>query len=156
MAHSFFDESAGHGSNGPAHGASTTSWMKPHATAIATRRLAGNEYRSHTMSKTIRMQSALAAVLLLSGAVGFAQTSGEATYKAKCQSCHGAQGVPNPGIAKAMGVKPASDPSVKSMSETDMIAITTNGKPPHMPAYKGKLSDADIKAAVDYFRTLTK
>jgi len=28
------------------------------------------------MSKTIRMQSALAAVILLSGAVGFAQTSG--------------------------------------------------------------------------------
>ena len=53
------------------------------------------------MSKTIRMQSALAAVILLSGVVGFAQTSGEATYKAKCQSCHGAQGVPNPGIAKA-------------------------------------------------------
>ena len=65
------------------------------------------------MSKTIRMQSALAAVILLSGAVGFAQSSGEATYKAKCQSCHGAPGPPNPGIAKMMGVKPASDPSVK-------------------------------------------
>jgi len=107
------------------------------------------------MSKTIRIESALAAIVLLSGAVGFAQSSGEATYKAKCQSCHGAQGVPNPGIAKAMGVKPASDPSVKSMSEADMIAVTTNGKG-KMPAYKGKLSDAEIKASVDYFRTFTK
>ena len=107
------------------------------------------------MSKTIRMQSALAAVILLSGAVGFAQTSGEATYKAKCQSCHGAQGVPNPGIAKAMGVKPASDPSVKSLSEAQMITDTTNGKA-KMPAFKGKLSDAEIKASVDYFRTLGK
>ena len=107
------------------------------------------------MSKTIRMQSALAAVILLSGAVGFAQTSGEATYKAKCQSCHGAQGVPNPGIAKAMGVKPASDPSVKSLSEAQMITDTTNGKG-KMPAFKGKLSDAEIKASVDYFRTLAK
>ena len=107
------------------------------------------------MSKTIRMSSALAAIVLLSGAVGFAQSSGESTYKAKCQSCHGAQGVPNPGIAKAMGVKPASDPSVKSMSAADMIAVTTNGKG-KMPAYKGKLSDAEIKASVDYFRTFAK
>jgi len=107
------------------------------------------------MSKTIRMQSALAAVILLSGVVGFAQTSGEATYKAKCQSCHGAQGVPNPGIAKAMGVKPASDPSVKSLSEAQMITDTTNGKG-KMPAFKGKLSDAEIKASVDYFRAFAK
>ena len=107
------------------------------------------------MSKIIRMQSALAAIVLLSGAMSFAQSSGEATYKAKCQSCHGAQGMPNPGIAKAMGVKPASDPSVKALSEAEMIAITTNGKA-KMPAYKGKLSDADIKASVDYFRTFAK
>ena len=107
------------------------------------------------MSKTIRMSSALAAIILLSGAVGFAQTSGEATYKAKCQSCHGAQGMPNPGIAKAMGVKPASDPSVKSLSEAQMITDTTNGKG-KMPAFKGKLSDAEIKASVDYFSTLAK
>lgn len=106
------------------------------------------------MSKTIRTTSALAAVILLCGAMGFAQ-SGEATYKVKCQSCHGAQGMPNPGIAKAMGVKPASDPSVKSLSEAQMIADTTNGKG-KMPAFKGKLSDAEIKASVDYFRTLGK
>ena len=107
------------------------------------------------MSKTIRMQSALAAIILLSGAMGFAQTSGEATYKAKCQSCHGAQGVPNPGIAKMMGVKPATDPSVKSLSEAQMITDTTNGKA-KMPAFKGKLTDAEIKASVEYFRTFSK
>lgn len=107
------------------------------------------------MSKIIRMQSALAAVILLSGAAGFAQTSGEATYKAKCQSCHGAQGVPNPGIAKMMGVKPATDPSVKSLSEAEMITDTTNGKA-KMPAFKGKLTDAEIKASVDYFRAFAK
>jgi cytochrome c6 len=107
------------------------------------------------MNKTIRMSSALAAVILLSGVLGFAQTSGEATYKAKCQSCHGAEGMPNPGIAKAMGVKPASDPSVKSLNEAQMITDTTNGKN-KMPAFKGKLSDAEIKASVDYFRTFAK
>ena len=103
---------------------------------------------------TIRSLVALAAVVLFAGAVGFAQ-SGEATYKAKCQSCHGAEGTPNPGIAKAMGVKPASDPSVKAHTDAQMIAITTDGKG-KMPAYKGKLTDAEIKAAVDYFRTFAK
>jgi len=107
------------------------------------------------MSRTIRSLVALAAVVLLAGAVGFAQSSGEATYKAKCQSCHGAEGTPNPGIAKMMGVKPVSDPSVKSLSEAQMIADTTNGKG-KMPAFKGKLTDAQIKASVDYFRTFAK
>lgn len=107
------------------------------------------------MSKSIRIYGALAAVILMAGAVSFAQSSGEATYKAKCQSCHGAEGTPNPGIAKAMGVKPVSDPSVKSMSEAQMIAVTTNGKG-KMPAYKGKLTDSQIKESVDYFRSLAK
>ena len=107
------------------------------------------------MSRTIRSLVALAAVVLLAGAVGFAQSAGEATYKAKCQSCHGAEGTPNPGIAKAMGVKPASDPAVKADTEAQMITITTDGKG-KMPAYKGKLTDAEIKDAVDYFRTFAK
>jgi mono/diheme cytochrome c family protein len=107
------------------------------------------------MSKTIQFAVALAAVVLMAGAVGFAQSSGEAIYKAKCQSCHGAEGTPNPGIAKMMGVKPVSDPSVKSLSEAQMIADTTNGKG-KMPAFKGKLTDAQIKASVDYFRTFAK
>jgi mono/diheme cytochrome c family protein len=107
------------------------------------------------MSKTIRFYGALAAVILMAGAAGFAQSSGEAVYKAKCQSCHGAEGTPNPGIAKMMGVKPVSDPAVKSLSEAQMIAATENGKG-KMPAYKGKLTDAQIKDSVTYFRSLTK
>ena len=116
---------------------------------------AANIIQEFYMSSTIRSLAALAAVVLLASAVSFAQSSGEATYKAKCQSCHGAEGTPNPGIAKAMGVKPASDPSVKSLTEAQMIAVTTDGKG-KMPAYKGKLTDPEIKASVDYFRTFAK
>ena len=89
------------------------------------------------------------------GTVAVAQSSGADTYKAKCQSCHGAEGTPNPGIAKMMGVKPVSDPSVKSLSEGQMIADTANGKG-KMPAFKGKLTDAQIKDSVMYFRSLAK
>jgi cytochrome c6 len=106
------------------------------------------------MRKTIRFQVTLAAVVLLASAVGFAQ-SGEATYKAKCQSCHGVAGTPTPRMAKAMGVKAATDPSVKSKTEAQMIASTTNGMG-KMPAFKGKITDAQIKDAVVYFRTFAK
>ena len=89
------------------------------------------------------------------GTVAVAQDSGADIYKGKCQSCHGAEGTPNPGIAKMMGVKPVSDPSVKSLSETQMITDTANGKG-KMPAFKGKLTDAQIKDSVLYFRSLAK
>ena len=107
------------------------------------------------MSKTIRFGIAIAAATLFTSSLAFAQSAGEATYKAKCQSCHGAQGVPNAGIAKNMGVKPANDPSVKAHTAAQMIAITTDGKG-KMPAFKDKLTEPQIKDSVDYFRTFAK
>jgi len=52
-----------------------------------------------------------------------------------------------------MGVKPATDPAVKSSNEAKMITVTTNGEG-KMPAFKGKLSDAQIKDVVTYYRSL--
>ncbi len=105
------------------------------------------------MKNNTRSLLVLAAAISLAGSLSFAQSAGEATYKAKCQSCHGAAGTPNPGIAKAMGVKPFSDPDVKKLSEADMIKATSDGKG-KMPAFKGKLTDEQIKEAVSYLRTL--
>jgi cytochrome c6 len=85
----------------------------------------------------------------------FAQGSGASTYKAKCQACHGADGMASSGAGKIMKVKPASDPSVKKMSEEEMIAAVRNGSG-KMQAYKSSLTDAQIKDAVDYFRTFVK
>ncbi len=98
---------------------------------------------------------AIAMLTATQATTAIAQNTGADIYKAKCQSCHGAEGTPNPGIAKMMGVKPASDPAVKSVSETQMVADTTNGKG-KMPPFKGKLTDAQIKASVDYFRSLAR
>lgn len=106
------------------------------------------------MSKSIRSTVALAAIFSLAGVVGFAQ-SGEAAYKAKCQMCHGATGLADTGAGKSMKVKPATDPDVKKMSEADMIKVTTDGEG-KMPAYKGKLTEAEIKSAVDFFRSFSK
>jgi len=105
------------------------------------------------MTKMIRSQVVLALVVSVAGAMGFAQSSGEAIYKANCQSCHGSSGTPSPGIAKMMGVKPTTDPDYKKESEADMIASVKNGKN-KMKAFSGKLTDAQIKDAVDFFRNL--
>ena len=104
------------------------------------------------MSKRTRMQVVLALMISVAGTMGFAQSGGEAIYKANCQSCHGSTGTPNPGIAKAMGVKAATDPDYKKASEADMIAAVTNGKG-KMKAFSGKLTDAQIKDAIGYFRS---
>jgi cytochrome c6 len=104
------------------------------------------------MTKRMRSSLVLALVVAVAGSVGFAQSAGEAVYKANCQSCHGSTGTPNPGIAKAMGVKPASDPEYKKESAADMIAAVKNGKGKMKP-FAGKLTDAQIKDAVDFFRS---
>ena len=106
------------------------------------------------MSRLTRNGVTAILVMLLAGTVSFAQ-SGEATYKAKCQMCHGEKGLADSGAGKAMKVKPATDPDVKKMSEEQMIDAVHNGMG-KMQAYKDKLTEAQIKDAVTYFRTFVK
>ncbi len=77
----------------------------------------------------------------------FAQSSGATIYKAKCQMCHLADGTGNKGMKVPAFTAGASDAS--------LIAATKNGKG-KMPAYAGKLTDADIDAVVAYIKTLKK
>jgi mono/diheme cytochrome c family protein len=110
------------------------------------------------MTKTIRSHAVIAAMAVavsLASAVCFAQSAGEATYKAKCQGCHGTAGTPTPGIAKMMGVKSVTDPEIKKLTADEMIAAVKNGKN-KMPAQKDKLTDVEIKGAVEYYRSLGK
>jgi mono/diheme cytochrome c family protein len=106
------------------------------------------------MSKTIRFHLTLAAALLLSVAMGAAQ-SGQATFKAKCQMCHGAAGMADSGAGKAMHIKPVTDPEVKQMSEAQMISAVSNGMGKMQP-YKNSLTSTQIKDAVAYFRSFIK
>ncbi len=105
------------------------------------------------MTRTIRTLAVLAATVCMAGSMGFAQSAGEATYKAKCAMCHGAKGAADTPSAKMLKVMPIASPEMKKLSEADMIKATTDGKG-KMPSFKGKLSDEQIKEAVVYFRTL--
>jgi len=93
------------------------------------------------------------ALILAVPTIAFAQGSGADIFKAKCAMCHGADGSASTGMGKSMGLKPLSSPEVQKMSDADLTALVTDGKG-KMPAYKGKLSDADISAVVKYVKTL--
>jgi mono/diheme cytochrome c family protein len=98
------------------------------------------------------------AVLLLAASVAgpaFAQAPGADTYKAKCAMCHGADGLAATPMAKNLKVLSFKDPAMVNAPDAQFIASTTNGKN-KMPAYKGKLTDAQIKDVISYIRTLQK
>lgn len=81
-----------------------------------------------------------------------ADPSAAALYKSKCQGCHGADGKATT-IGKKLGAKDFQDAEVASMSEEQLAKVTTNGKN-KMPAYKGKLTDAQIKALAKYIKDM--
>jgi cytochrome c6 len=94
----------------------------------------------------------LAVALVLSVSMSSFAADGGAAYKAKCAGCHGVDGSKtNP----AMGVRALSSPEVQKQSDKELIDITAKGKG-KMPAYAGKLSDDEIKASIDFIRTLKK
>jgi cytochrome c6 len=104
-----------------------------------------------TVAKSIAFVSL--ALALAVPTIAAAQTSGADTFKAKCAMCHGADGSASTGMGKSMGLKPLSSPEVQSMSDADMAALITNGKG-KMPAFKGKLTDAQVSDVVKYVHTL--
>jgi cytochrome c6 len=103
-----------------------------------------NMFRTQLASKAV-----IAAAMLTFSVVGFAE-SGQDIYKANCQSCHGATGTPSAGMAKMMSVKPAAE---YKTSADEQFNSVKNGKNKMKP-FAGKLTDAQIKDAVAYFRTL--
>lgn len=86
---------------------------------------------------------------------------GAATFKAKCVACHGAEGA---GTAMAPAFK--GNAYVKDSKNGDVEATVTNGRKGDekkyknfamaMPAHKDKLSADEIKAVVEYIKTLAK
>ena len=103
------------------------------------------------MTKMLRSQIVLAAAVSLAGVMCFAQ-DGAATYKAKCAMCHGPTGTPSAGMAKAMGIKPVSDPSIQALTASQVAATVKNGKGKMHPV--AGLTDPQVTAVAAYFKTL--
>ena len=98
---------------------------------------------------------ALIAVLAVAVALPMfaADPDGAALYKGKCAMCHGPDGAGQTATGKSMKVRDLRSADVQKQTDKEMTTIVTDGKG-KMPAYKGKLSDAEIAAVVKYIKTL--
>ena len=94
----------------------------------------------------------LAALYVLNAGV---RADGAGDFKAKCAMCHGGDGAGNSATGKALKVRDLGSADVQGQTDAQLIDIVTNGKG-KMPAYKGKVSDDQIKGLVAYIRTLAK
>ena len=81
--------------------------------------------------------------------------SGASHFNSRCAGCHGADGAGNTSIGKSMHMRSLASPEVQKMSDKELTAMITDGKGA-MPAYKDKLSGAQIKDLVGYIRALAK
>jgi mono/diheme cytochrome c family protein len=109
------------------------------------------------MTLQIRAEAVILLAVFIAGPA-FAQGSGANIYNTsspKCAMCHGADGLAATPVAKSMKVLSFKDPAMIKASDAQFIASTTDGKN-KMPAYKGKLTDAQIKDVIAYIRTLQK
>ena len=82
-----------------------------------------------------------------SGSSGSA-TPGARVYATTCAGCHGSEGGGGTGPRLSGGAVVQRFPSV-----ADQVAFVTDGKD-GMPAFGGELSPAQIRAVVEYTRTL--
>ncbi|PYY04765.1 MAG: cytochrome C [Acidobacteria bacterium] len=91
-------------------------------------------------------------VMILTAAVHAADQRVQDLYKSKCQGCHGADGKAT-AIGKKLGAKDFQDPDVAKLTEADLAKVTEEGKN-KMPAYKGKLTEDQIKALAKYIKEM--
>lgn len=104
-----------------------------------------------TLSGAALSAALLAVPCLLSSPAKADTAAAEATYKAKCASCHGPDGKGK----EAMKTKDLASADVQKMSDADLSAIIANGKPPKMPPYKTMTPD-QVKDMVAYIRSFKK
>src|SRR5947209_8589405 len=95
------------------------------------------------------------AILALVTPLSMFASDGPALYKAKCAACHGADGSGQTPMGKSMKLRDLRSPAVQKQSDKKLSAVTADGKG-KMPAYKTKLSEADINALVAHMRVLAK
>ena len=94
---------------------------------------------------------------LSTGAVFAADAkAGQVAFSTSCKSCHGADGTPNPAMAKALKVeiKDLKSPDVQSRSDADLKKVITDGQG-KMHAI-ASVTPAAADNIVAYLRTLKK
>jgi cytochrome c6 len=97
----------------------------------------------------------MAAAALLVVTIPASAQEGAALFKAKCAPCHGPDGRGDTSMGKVLKVRDLSSADVQKQTDAQLTEVIESGKG-KMPAYKGKLTDAQIKGLVSYIRSLKK
>ncbi len=100
----------------------------------------------------------LMAVGLLGAAGSVLAEDAAKLYATKCAMCHGKKGEGNPVMAKAkkmdIGLFAVNDEATLKKTDEELVKATLDGVGAAMPAYKGKIADADVAPLIAYMRSL--
>lgn len=96
-----------------------------------------------------------ATLLLIALPLSAADPDGAALYKSKCAMCHAADGSGDTTMGKSMKLRDLRSPDVQKLSDKELFTLTADGKG-KMPAYKAKMTEAEINAVVAQMRALPK
>ena len=110
--------------------------------------------KPQSMTKIICLATVVAAAVLLCARTR-ADDKSAATYKAKCATCHGADGKGDTPAGKKVGVHDFASDEVQKQSDNDLGQIIFKGKN-KMPAYESKLKPEEVKDLIAYIRKLGK
>jgi mono/diheme cytochrome c family protein len=104
---------------------------------------------------TIRASLLAAALMFLCNSSTRADDAAS-VYKAKCAICHAPDGSGDCVMGKKLGAKDLRSDEIQKKSDAELTDLITNGVGKTMPAYKGKLTDDQIKGLVAYIRSIAK
>jgi cytochrome c6 len=110
---------------------------------------------NHQIVRTGSAVLLFAALVFLVTAPMQAQDAG-ALFKSKCAVCHAPDGSGSGAMGKQLGVTDLRADEVQKQTDAQLNDSITNGKGTKMPAYKGKITDDQIKGLVGYIRSLAK
>jgi mono/diheme cytochrome c family protein len=110
--------------------------------------------RGHWLWRLALYAAALASACLLSASAR-GQDAGGKPYKAKCATCHGADGAGATPVGKATKARDFCSAEVKKETDQEWTQIVVKGKN-KMPAYDKKLTEAEVKDVVAYIRSMCK
>jgi cytochrome c6 len=82
-------------------------------------------------------------------------SSGAATFKSKCQLCHGADGAGNTTLGKQLQAADLRSKDVQKKTDAELHKVVHDGNG-NMPPFASQLGDTEITQVIKFVRTLRK